>query len=152
MRAFGINDSSRVVGDVKVKPQGFGTDETVRRAFYWNGTSQSSYELEIFANSKNSTAYEINNQGFIVGSADRHNTYVLGVQRRAVVWHNDIGITQLPLPSGGTLLSPTICEAYAVGDRKTNGVVQAVGYCRIDGKRRAIRWNIGTSLVTVPQF
>lgn len=153
-RALGINNNSWVVGSVRLKPQGLGTEDIVTRAFWWSGTTPYAYELPIFDSTRNSTAFEINDQGFSVGYADRQNAAFLPRQKRAAIWHTDIGIKQLPLPpieDAGTQLSTNPCEAFAVNDRKNSGLVQAVGYCRINGKFRAIRWNIWISTVTYPQ-
>jgi probable HAF family extracellular repeat protein len=153
-RALGINDNGRVVGSVELKPQGMGTEDTVTRAFWWSGATPDAEQLPIFDNTRNSTAFEINKQQFTVGYADRQSAAFLPRQKRAVIWHTDIGIHQLPLPpgGGGTLLSPNPCEAFAVNDRNSSGLIQAVGYCRVNGKRKAMRWNIWTSIVTNSQF
>jgi uncharacterized membrane protein len=147
--AFGVNDGSRVVGSVILYPQGKNVGEKVYRAYWWSGALQSSAkQLPIFADTKNSAAYEINNQEFIVGYADRQTAAFLPRQKRGAVWHVDFGITQLPALPGGTLTSSKDCEALSVNKRNSSGLVQAVGYCKSGGKRHAVRWNIATAIVT----
>jgi len=149
-KAFGVNDGSRVVGRATLHPQGENTQEWVTRAYWWSGELQwPAIQLPIFADTKNSAAYEINNQEFIVGYADRQTATFLPRQKRAVVWHADFGIKQLPTLPGGTLVSSKDCEALAVNKRNSSGLVQAVGYCQLNGKRHAVRWDILTAVVTI---
>jgi uncharacterized membrane protein len=149
-RAFGVNDGSRVVGRATLYPQGENTQEWVTRAYWWSGVLQwPAIQLPIFADTKSSAAYEINNQEFTVGYADRQTATFLPRQKRAVVWHADFGIAQLPVLPGGTLVSSKDCEALAVNKRNASGLVQAVGYCQLNGKRHAVRWDILTAIVTI---
>jgi uncharacterized membrane protein len=148
--AFGVNDASRVVGRATLYPQGENTPDWITRAYWWSGVIQwPAKQLPIFADTKSSAAYEINNQEFIVGYADRQTATFLPRQKRAVVWHADFGIKQLPALPGGTLVSSKDCEALAVNKRKASGLVQAVGYCQVNGKRHAVRWDILTAIVTI---
>jgi probable HAF family extracellular repeat protein len=150
--ALGINESGRIVGSFEKFPLGYGTEDEVTRAFWWSGSALNSEELPIFPDTTNSTAYELNKNGFIVGYADRKNSSSPFTYKRAVVWHPDFGIAQLPPLSilGRKRVSAGNCEAYAVNDRNDEGVVQAVGYCRIEGKQRALRWDISTVVVSSP--
>ena len=139
-RSNGINNAGAVVGTFLRMPRAQGQPAR-NRAFYWDGSSANSIDLPVLNNARNSTAYEVNNQGFAVGSVE----VLFGTT--AVVWHEDIGVVALPHPWGGND-AIKVCEAYSVGGRRTGGLVEAVGYCRYNGKRVATRWNIWTKLNT----
>jgi probable HAF family extracellular repeat protein len=146
-RAFGINGAGNIVGDMHMKPAGLNSSEIVHRAIFWNGTSSTAQGLAVFPYGKNSGAYEINDEGFMVGWGDRM-TPLSGYQARAAVWHRDFGIALLPMPRGytsGSALSPNSCQAFAVNKRSSSGLVQAVGYCQLNGRRKALLWNISTA-------
>jgi len=147
-RAFGINAAGTIVGDMLWDPDGLVGGRAWKRALTWNVTNPVPQRLPIFSDGLGSSAHDIDDQGFIVGWADR----VFGLfdfQKHAVVWHPDIGITLLPQPLGygeGTPRSPNYCEALAVNNRSSStGLVKAVGYCHLNGTDRAMLWNISTA-------
>jgi uncharacterized membrane protein len=94
-------------------------------------------------------AYEINNQGFIVGKSRGSTKAARGVRNLAAIWHADIGITLMPVPQGSEETTEN-CEALSVNNRSsskaTDALVQAVGFCMVNGERRAMLWNINTRL------
>jgi len=139
MTPFGINDSGAIVGSVTL----FNTEsrEYWDRAFFWNGVSPESVLLPLAASDDvNSAATEINNAGFSVGWSDNGD-------RWAVVWHGHIGARSLPMAPGKT----RFCEALAVNNRDSSGLVQAVGFCEVGSDRHAVLWNITTKKTTMLQ-
>ena len=149
--AFGINGSGQIVGEMPMTPDpNFPVPnfESFQRAILWPYL-QLAQIFPIFSDGKNAGAREINDLDFTVGWADR-STPLAGLQKRAAIWTPDKAITMLPLPPGitdGTLRSPTVCEALAVSNRVGLGLIHAVGYCEIDGKRKAVLWNITVSQI-----
>jgi probable HAF family extracellular repeat protein len=139
LRLFGVNDQGLVVGEV-IAGGNF-------RAIIWNGSSLFSAVLPVQTGS--SSAYEINNQRFSVGNGRLGLPFVIGTRNRAAVWHPDIGITLMPLPPGGIPTTEN-CVALSVNNRSsdaTDAFVQAVGYCTMSGKKKAVLWNIQTKKV-----
>jgi len=152
MWAYGLNDVGGVVGHVQVCTGVFpACGTTFTRAFFRNAAEVSSL-LPVFPESVSAGAREINDQGFSVGWADRARADGW-VRHVAVIWHSHFGIYGLPMPPGaetGSGLPRDFCEANSVNDHAgQSGLVQAVGYCSIAGKRRAILWNITAKLVNV---
>jgi hypothetical protein len=86
--AYGINDLGTVVG-VSDKPAPNGFDTLGTRAVRWNAGSTAAVELGDLGTDVNgntgTTAYEVNNQGTIVGIAFKHEAGVY-VGQRAVRW------------------------------------------------------------------
>ena len=145
--AYGVNNLGRVVGYFD---HGFDGSSTAKaHAFYWNGSSARSTDLGTLLNDGLSVAREINEQGFVAGYANKVNKLpvpnAFGYIRNAgFIWHPDFGMKALPQLPASQLTDA--CEAYALNDRKSdNGLIQVVGYCAVDGKRRAVRWNVTTA-------
>jgi probable HAF family extracellular repeat protein len=143
-RTLGMNDSGVIVGEVAT---GGGY-----RAIKWGGSSIFSSVLTSSSTTNATSAREINNQGFIVGTAYLSAQQVLGTRSRAMVWHADTGLKLLPLPTGAYLTAQS-CEALSVNNRSsdaTDALVQAVGFCKVNGKHRAMLWNIQTTKLVTP--
>lgn len=122
--AFGINDSSHVVGNSNVG--------TLVRAFLWRDGQM--VDLGALNGQVVSEAYAINNTGVIVG---RSNFY-------PVIWEYDVSdpsstptIQQLPIPTGFISATPT-----AVSD--SGDVVGYAGSPNIDA--HAILWRNGIAI------
>jgi len=144
MFAFGNNASNGVVGSLTLR---LSPGEYVTRAYYWNGSSAESSLLPSLIPAGASVAYELNKEAFSVGYSDDPR------DRRAVVWHPHFGIQVLPLPPGAgtdTIFVNYQCQALAVNSRSATGLVQAVGFCNVGGKRHAMVWNISTYRYDVP--
>jgi len=138
--AYGINETGAVVGYIS-----YGS---VKRALYWNGVTTSSADLGVLANGVNSLAREVNDQGFITGYSDYKTSANSPMRKAAYIYHANFGMKQLPAPNNADG-EDSICEAFALNNRnETNGVVQAVGQCFINGAWRATRWNIVTKKYT----
>ena len=138
MKAYGVNDGDAIVGSLTLFNPVSG--EYTERAYYWNGISPESVLLPMAASDDvDSAAIEINNEGFSVGWGDNGD-------RWAVVWHGHIGARSLPMAPGKV----RFCEALAVNNRGSTGLVQAVGYCVVGGDRHAVLWNITTKKATIP--
>jgi len=138
MKAYGVSDSGAIVGSLTLfNPE---SGEYTERAYFWNGISPESVLLPMAASDDVlSAAAEINNEGFSVGWGDNGD-------RWAVVWHGHIGARSLPTAPGKV----RYCEALAVNNRDSSGLVQAVGFCEVGGDRHAVLWNITTHSVTIP--
>jgi len=150
--AYGINSSGQIVGEMPMYPDPANNVE-VQRAILWPGNSQPALIFPLFSDGQNAGAREINDLNFTVGWAGR-SIPLLGLQKRAAIWTSTSSITMLPLPDGvgdGTMRGgPTACEALAVSNRGVvDGLVRAVGDCTINGKRKAILWNITVSQLQV---
>ena len=67
-----------------------------------------------------------------------------------MIWHADFGVVALPFPEGttsGGVFDHDYCEALSLNNRNSRkGLVQAVGYCSVAGRKRAMLWNIITAL------
>ena len=139
---YGVNDGQRVVGSISLTFDGPGD---WIRAFTWNVPGEHSTLLPVLADGGESVAFEINNDEFSVGYSDNYHRY-------AVIWHSDFGIYVLPMPPGagtGGQINMKTCKALAVNNRNASGLVQAVGYCVVNGNNHAMLWNIMTDQVTV---
>jgi probable HAF family extracellular repeat protein len=136
----GMNDRGVVVGEVFAG--GY-------RAIMWNGSSTFPTLLPVLMTTGHTAAYEINNQGFIVGKSRGSTKAARGVKNLAAIWHADIGITLMPVPQGSEETTEN-CEALSVNNRSsskaTDALVQAVGFCLVNGERRAMLWNINTRI------
>lgn len=145
MKAYGINDSSRIVGSAKVNLTHDVPPESLTLAFYWDGVGSQATWLPPL-NKGESVAFEVNNDAFSVGYSDNRD-------RWAVIWHGHLGVRSLPMPPGagnGLGLTGKHCEALAVNNRNPAGLIQAVGYCEVGGARHAVRWDITTQKIAVP--
>lgn len=150
-KAFGINSAGQMVGEMPMRPQPDMSALEYQRAIFWPPKSQPALIYTLFGDGKNAGAREINDINLTVGWADR-TLPLMGLQKRAAAWTTIDSITMLPLPPGvtdGTMRSPTVCEALAVGNSGFQGLIHAVGYCEIEGRRKAMLWNITVSQIQV---
>jgi probable HAF family extracellular repeat protein len=151
-RAYGINNKNQVVGTYGLDSNDLTTTNT--RAFFWNGTSVTSQSLGVLSGGNVSQAYEINEQSIVAGASERtHNTLSSSVKRtHAIIWHPDFGMKQLPPLTWSTISGVSVaneCHAYSLNNRKSSGLVQAVGKCRINNVFHAVRWDIQVKATTV---
>jgi probable HAF family extracellular repeat protein len=139
--AYGVNENGAVVGYIS-----YGN---VKRALYWNGTSSASADLGVLANGGSSMAREVNDQGFVTGYSEYKTSANSPTMRKAAfIYHGNFGMKKLPAPNNADG-EDSLCEAFALNNRNdSNGIVQAVGQCFIDGNWRATRWNIVTKKYT----
>jgi probable HAF family extracellular repeat protein len=148
--AYGTNEAGEVVGTAEAC-----APPNHRRAFIWDGTSPTMTSLGTLNNGTTSTAREINDQRFVVGSANtlvRTGPTSTSLLNRAFIWHANFGMQALPLPKG---LDPkdTQCGANAVSRRNEDGLIRVVGSCSSDGVNHAIRWEVMTSKhLWIPQL
>jgi len=138
--ALGINNAGHVVGVYGYQPNGVASPEF--DAFIWNGTDYLSKKIGVLPGGDWSIAYEINDQDMVVGVSNRD--YVLGgAGNSAYIWHADFGMFRLPAPGESyPLLKMKSCEARAVNNRKSTGLVEAVGWCSMPSGTRAVLWQI----------
>lgn len=144
-----INASNHVVGQHYYSQQISSTHSVTRtRAFYWNGTAATTTLIGVLPGGRTSTANDINKQRMVVGNSET-NPSGIAYFSRAYIWHPDFGMKVLPsLPSSPELITPGNCVAKALNDRNaTDDLVQATGWCMVDGKRRAVRWDISVDYV-----
>jgi probable HAF family extracellular repeat protein len=147
-----INNAGEVVGHVTFDhwldaPASEAREEYLR-ASYWRGvetSAGSAIPLGTLPGGRESDAFDINNQRFVVGWSEELVRHSSGEQFviRAFVWHPDFGMVALLAPSS-TYVS---CTASGVNDRNENGLVQVVGACADKGGSRAVRWDVYTELV-----
>jgi probable HAF family extracellular repeat protein len=148
--ARGINEAGHVVGEFSIYPV-----TGAKRAFFWDGTSPGSRNLGLLPTGTTSAAFEVNEQDFVVGIADRFNINPLpgpaGYRRNAgFIWHASFGMRELPkLPTSGYSGS---CEAYAVNRISQWGTMQVVGFCTSGARKRAVRWEVSTRVVAPCPF
>jgi probable HAF family extracellular repeat protein len=129
--ALGINSHGHVVGKDCCAPAG--TPGVTSQAMFWNGISAMSVSLGVLPAGKNSDAEDINDGGFVVGSADRQVPpfppfFPGGTDRLAYLYHPDFGMYVLPTPP--VALGSAYCRAHALNERKSSGLLQVVGYCQ----------------------
>jgi probable HAF family extracellular repeat protein len=142
-RANGINDEGTIVGSYNVRIG----EKYNRRAIIWDGVSENSTDLGIFPGGADSFANDVNPQRFVVGYADQLmlisvSPPFVASRNAGFIWHADFGMVALPRLSGAGE-----CEANAVNQRSSNGVVQVVGFCiNSSGLRQAVRWDVVTEL------
>lgn len=145
-----INNQNHVVG-THYYAQQISANHVVtrRRAFYWNGSAASTTLLGVLSGGRDSEAHDINAQRMVVGNSEA-NPNDIAYYRKAFIWHADFGMVELPsLPTPPQLITPGDCFAVAVNDRDASSdLVQATGYCKENGKRRAVRWDITVDHVT----
>ena len=149
---YGLNDSRVSVGHVRICLRAY-PDCTGRYTQAFRSYAGVSTLLPKFPESINSAAREINNQGFAAGWAEQAHFKFRSLRNVAVIWHSHFGIAALPMPAGadvGLVVPHDYCEANSLNNRASaNGLVQAVGFCVIANKRRAIRWDITVREVSI---
>ena len=150
--AFGINSYGRIVGQMSTFPLGTlpQPGAGVKRAYFWDGLTSNSEPLAIFNDGQNAGAREIDDEDFIAGWADRWIAPANAFEKRAAVW-NQGKLTMLPLPPGiGDIFArvPTQCEANAVNNLSSAGMVQVVGNCQYAGNQIAMLWKIKTAQIS----
>ena len=116
--------------------------------------ASSATSLGVLSGGNVSEAFEINEQKMVVGGSERHYSWTGGSSMRTAgfIWHPDFGMRQLPAlenkgqPSSsgifGFVLVPSSCYAYSLNNRKSSGLVVAVGECTVNGVKHAVRWDI----------
>jgi probable HAF family extracellular repeat protein len=136
--AFGLSNGGHVTGM-------FNSGSNYR-AFYWNGTSATAFDLGIMAGGNISMGKEVNDQGFVAGYSTFQWNPPLGsgpvTRRAAFIWGPNIGMVTLP-SLGTPYWTWNNCEANALNNRvDATGRIQVVGYCETGGEKRAVRWNV----------
>jgi len=129
---WGLHESSGVVGTMTfaTKPDAYKS-----RAFFWDGVRASSVDLGALSSVYSSGADDINSEGFITGWSQQ-TIPGGGWTFAAFLFHKSFGMYALPQDKYAS------CKARALNDRKENGLIQVVGYCRSGYTDRAIRWNV----------
>jgi probable HAF family extracellular repeat protein len=151
-RAHGINNKNQVVGTYGFDGNDVPTSNT--RAFFWNGTSASAESLGVFSGGNVSQAYEINEQSMVAGASERVHNYLGGSTKRtnAFIWHSHFGLKQLPALSYQTLGGvpvPMECQAFSLNNRRSSGLVQVVGKCKVGSVWRAVRWDVQVKVTSL---
>ena len=138
--AEGLSDGHRVVGTA--------ITNTLPRAFIWNGTSANAQDIGTFSGGAWSNAHDLNEEQMVVGEAQAFRKFSLSgtshsiAYQAAYIWHPHFGLKALPALSSGGLV-PRSCNATAINNRKTSGLVQVAGHCLgNDGRLHAVRWDI----------
>ena len=155
--AYGINNQGAVVGAF-----GFVDDANYiapgNRAFFWDGSASSSQDIGVMPHGHASGARELNEQRMVAGTSERSWPELPGQPWSYIgfLWHRDFGMVALPALSHSWHLTangqwkavPLHCEAFAVNNRRTSGLVQVVGICeKTGGYNRAVRWDISTQIL-----
>ncbi len=137
--ARGVNDNGFVTGFRAVEIDG----EYVYRALIWRIGNPYSFLLNHLPDAGDTYGRDINDNGFIVGDTILPG-FLGGSYSRAFFYHPNFGMILLPPPQGaGQFLKPSSCKAYALNERKpTGGLVQVAGYCTVQGKKHAMRWDV----------
>jgi probable HAF family extracellular repeat protein len=158
-RAYGINNKHWVVGAYGYAENEYPDYPANTRAFFWDGATSSSQSLGVLSGGKISEAFEINEQKMVAGGSERLYNYSGGsvVRSAGFIWHPDFGMKQLPALANssypgngpfGFVLVPNSCYAYSLNNRKSGGLVQAVGECSVNGVKHAVRWDIQVHATT----
>jgi probable HAF family extracellular repeat protein len=147
-----INNSNAVVGRMRHELCTEGNDDCLLPvAFHWDGISTQSTIIGTLTNGRASWARDINSQGIVVGYSERrvHHLGAFHYVHSAFIWHPHFGMKTLPaLPHG--LALPGACQAIALNDRKSSGLVQVTGYCQDNNHtNRAVRWDVTIDRVYV---
>jgi probable HAF family extracellular repeat protein len=143
----GINNYGRIVGDVYHRSA---AGVHARRAFLWDGVSANSLDLGVLPGGTTSVAREINDGGFVAGTANKPVQWPIWPRsivypNVAFIWHHEFGMVALPMLPGSW--PSETCEAHALNNRQAfpHGLIQVVGSCTWNGSRRAVRWNVTTA-------
>ena len=160
-RAYGINNKGWVVGAYGYGANEYPVSAGQTRAFIWDGTSSTSQSLGVLPGGDVSEAFELNEQKIEVGGSERVYNHDGGTATRTAgfIWHADFGMRQLPglaftsyassSAPFGFVLVPNSCYAYSINNRRSGGLVEAVGECTVNGVKHAVRWDIQINATTV---
>jgi uncharacterized membrane protein len=149
--ANSISNTGLVVGAYGYNSAGQQTSSV--RAFIWDGSSATSTSLGALPGGNWSVAEGVNDQGMVVGTSERDVRYS-GLGKSAFIYHADFGMVRLTSPTGGGLFQ-TIkeCNAAAINNRKSGGLVQVAGTCAFEGHAaHAVRWDIQVAQAPVIQI
>jgi len=138
--AHGLNASGDVAGMVETCAVYNKT-----RAIFWDGVSGTSRDLGFLPGGERSDAREVNDQKFVAGYSEAHvltSATTFATRDRAFIWHTHFGMKALPIPPG-VGAGAASCRAWSLNNRvASTGLIQVVGLCTVNGKSRAVRWNV----------
>jgi len=150
-KAAAINDTGWVAGSYGRFSYG-SISPANARAFVWDGVSASAVNIGTFPSDTRSEAGDLNEQRMVVGTSSGHGS-VYGIDDHAFIWHRDFGMRSLPPLWLGPFFTTVLndCQAHAMNDRKSSGLVQVTGHCyRSDGRKHAVRWDVTVVLEALP--
>ncbi len=147
LHAYGVNNHGYITGKVHVCG---GIDEPTKPILAGTAT-KTAMLLPSLENSRRTIGQDVNDQNFVVGEAVLESW--LGVEYDAAfLWHADFGLIKLPVLPGNLALKTANCKAHAVRDgfvesegnlpEGTSDIIQVVGYCTVNGAKRAVRWDV----------
>jgi probable HAF family extracellular repeat protein len=134
----GINNHGQVVGWASTITHEI--DLGPHFAFFWNGSGNSE-SLGFLPTGTESEADDINDEGFVVGTANRFEKDLDLWVEQAFIFHKDFGMVALPRPK--VALPWGRCRAMVLNERnRSTGVILVAGHCLAAGGDRAVRWEV----------
>lgn len=151
--ALGLNSKHSVVGVYGRNKYSETADYYPGRAFYWDGYSSHSLSLGVVHGGRASVANKINDGFFVAGSSEaNYGTRATPLYKTVgFLWHEDLGLVELPALSTDSDGTPATCSATAINELVNDASLQIAGSCKsASGSMRAVRWDVKVKWVKGP--